>query len=76
VHAQLARIVSVLNDSQPQYSALNMLMKDLGEAASTCQDEARVMKANFEALLEFIVKLKIASIDALRTYQIRSRGLK
>lgn len=43
-----------------------MWMKELGEAAATCQEEARAMKANFEALLQFILELQRASIEALR----------
>ncbi|KAK6354667.1 hypothetical protein TWF696_003807 [Orbilia brochopaga] len=61
----LAQIVLVLNDTKPEFSSLEMWMKELANAAATCQDEASLMKSRFEGLLEFIIELRRATIEAL-----------
>ncbi|EGX45685.1 hypothetical protein AOL_s00140g1 [Orbilia oligospora ATCC 24927] len=60
----LSQIVQILNDSKPDFSSLEKWMNNLVNSAATCQSEAKIMKSNFEALLEFIMELKTQAIDA------------
>ncbi|KAE8154181.1 hypothetical protein BDV25DRAFT_136107 [Aspergillus avenaceus] len=69
----LARILDVLQDSDPSIAILDRGTRELQEVASICQDEARTMKEKFATLLGSIVELRGAVVEAKNENTKQSR---
>lgn len=71
----LAQILEVLRDSEPLISTLERGTRELQDVASICQDEARIIKEKFAALLKFIENLRSAVVDARNENKAQSKRL-
>ncbi|KAF3914649.1 hypothetical protein AA313_de0203283 [Arthrobotrys entomopaga] len=70
VTGPLSQIVHIVNDSKPDFPSLERWMNKLVDSAATCQREAKLMKHNFQALLEFVIQLKKETMEASCKYPI------